>query len=246
MRGQSAVETALILPLTLFSILGVIQLSLMMHARYAAQHAAFSAARSASVHNGNCKSAVTAALLAVAPMVGRTKDAASFLKVWSTPGGQNFTVKGRPSLVANRYPGIANIPIVELRMSDWFVGQSRRDPPFNLGDDSDFDVLDQPIMITYEATFNFELRIPFANAVVHESWAGANYFGGINSLMTARERANIPQLPARWMKYYIAARQDKRYIIPIPATATTRMMSNPYRTYWGAAKNPCTDPNLSL
>jgi hypothetical protein len=244
-RGQAAVETAIIMPLTLFAILGVIQLAMMMHARYAANYAAFAAARAASVHNGNCAAAVAGALIAVAPMVGRPNNAADFITIWTTPGSSDFTLKPRPAINTNRYPPIGSLPIVTVQMTNWFVGMNHADPVWRDNKDSDFDVIDQPIMITYQVTFNYEMRIPFANAVIHESWAGANYFGpmasqGINSLMGPRERNDQPTLSAQWMPYYITARQDKRYIIPIVATATMRMMSNPYKTYWDAAKNPCS------
>jgi hypothetical protein len=244
-RGQAAVEMAIITPLTLFAILGIVQLSMMMHARYVAQYAAYAAARAASVHDGNCHTAVTAALIGVAPMVGRTKDGASFINIWNSPGSSDFTLLPRPALNTNVYPGVGGLPIVKVRMSHNYVGMSETDPTWNNGGrDADFDIPDSPIMITYEVVFNYEMRIPFANAVIHESWAGANYFGpegtlGINALMGPRQRDDAPDLSAEYMPYYVTARQDHRYIIPIKATATLRMMSNPFQSYWSEAKGGC-------
>ena len=250
------------MPLTVFAILGVIQLALMMHARYVANYAAFAAVRAASVHNGNCRTAVTGALLAVAPMVGHPNAGSGnfdFVTLWNSPGSNDWTLKPRPALKSNKYPGIVGLPIVSVQMTNWFRGMSAKTDPFWRNNmDADFDVVDpaesgasEPIMVTYTVTYNYEMRIPFANAVIHESWAGANYFApmggdGINSLMGPRQRMDAPSLSAQYMPYYISARQDKRYILPIVATATMRMMSNPFKVYWDAAKNTCTIPELSL
>ena len=234
--GHSAVETALIMPMTVFIILGILQLGLMMHARYAAQYAAWSAARAASVHDGDCRAALTGALLAVAPAVGRTYNATDFLAVWNQAGTDVSPFRpARVALKDNLYGGVAQLPVITAKM----VASDPATPNFNNGEDADFDRVGQPIMVTWEVIFNYELRIPFANAVIHESWTLANYFAK-NSLVLPQDRADHAR--GDLAPYVISARQDRRYVIKIPATATMRMMSNPTTGLWSAAQQGCSGP----
>src|SRR5579863_8889721 len=51
-RGQAAVETALVMPLTVFIILGVIQMCLLTQSRALLKYAAYRAARAGALNNG--------------------------------------------------------------------------------------------------------------------------------------------------------------------------------------------------
>src|ERR1043165_309059 len=68
-RGQAAVETALTMPLTLFLVLGCIQLFMLLQAKLMAQYAIFQAARIGSVSNGRCDMMKHAAILAFSPAI---------------------------------------------------------------------------------------------------------------------------------------------------------------------------------
>src|SRR5258706_10580127 len=72
--GQAAVETAITLPLTLFMVLGVIQLSMMMHGRLMAQYAVYKAARSGSLNHGDCLRMRDSAAAALLPVFAKTRD----------------------------------------------------------------------------------------------------------------------------------------------------------------------------
>ncbi|HLM44600.1 MAG TPA: TadE family protein, partial [Myxococcaceae bacterium] len=63
-RGQAAVESALTLPLTVFLMLGTLQLFLMLQGRIMAEYAAFRAVRAGSVRHGDCQAMTHAAILA--------------------------------------------------------------------------------------------------------------------------------------------------------------------------------------
>jgi hypothetical protein len=71
-RGQAAVETAIVLPLMIFIVLGILQLSMMQHARIMTEYAAFNAARAGIVWNGNNERMRDAALVSLLPTIGRT------------------------------------------------------------------------------------------------------------------------------------------------------------------------------
>ena len=66
-RGQALVETAIVLPLAVFMLLGIVQITLIQQARLMTENAAFSAARAGIVFNGNRVQMTNAAFLAVVP-----------------------------------------------------------------------------------------------------------------------------------------------------------------------------------
>jgi hypothetical protein len=68
-RGQAAVEAALTLPLTIFLILGSLQLFMMLQGRIMSEYAAFEAVRAGSRYHGDCKPMTHAVLAALLPSV---------------------------------------------------------------------------------------------------------------------------------------------------------------------------------
>src|SRR5207302_6028836 len=73
--GQAAVETAITLPVTLFMVLGVIQLSMLQQGRLMAQYAVYKAARAGSLNHGDCLRMRDSAVAALLPVFGKTRDA---------------------------------------------------------------------------------------------------------------------------------------------------------------------------
>lgn len=80
--GQAAVEAAIVLPLQIFLMLGIIQLTMMQHAKIMTEYAAFQAARAGIVWNGNNERMHDAAILALTPTMGNTSTIAQFAKTW--------------------------------------------------------------------------------------------------------------------------------------------------------------------
>lgn len=73
-RGQVLVETAIIMPVMIFVILGALQLMMMMHARVMTEYAAFNAARAGIVHNADANIMRNAASIAALPLYHRTDN----------------------------------------------------------------------------------------------------------------------------------------------------------------------------
>ncbi|MBS2030872.1 MAG: pilus assembly protein [Deltaproteobacteria bacterium] len=67
--GQAAVETAIILPLLTFLVLGIVQLTMIQQASLMTEYAAYQAARAGVVWNGNVDKMEDAAIVALAPTV---------------------------------------------------------------------------------------------------------------------------------------------------------------------------------
>lgn len=81
--GQAAVESALVLPLMVFLGLGLLQLTLMQQAKLMTEYAAYCAARSGIVWNGNNERMRDAALVALLPTLGRTDTLPDLARTWT-------------------------------------------------------------------------------------------------------------------------------------------------------------------
>ena len=74
-RGQVAVETAIVLPVFVFLILGLLQLGLMHHARVLAKYAAYKAVRAGALQGADRDVMEKAALAVMVPVMGRNSTA---------------------------------------------------------------------------------------------------------------------------------------------------------------------------
>lgn len=81
-RGQVALESALVLPLLVFLVLGIIQLTVLQQAKIMTEYAAFSAARAGIVWNGNNERMHDAAVVSLLPTMGRTDDVLHLAATW--------------------------------------------------------------------------------------------------------------------------------------------------------------------
>ncbi len=81
--GQAAVESALVMPLMVFLGLGIIQLTMMQHAKLMTEYAAYNAARTGIVWNGNNERMHDAAIMSVLPTMGRTDTLFNLGKTWA-------------------------------------------------------------------------------------------------------------------------------------------------------------------
>jgi hypothetical protein len=81
-RGQAAIESALVLPLVLFLVLGIVQLALMQQARLMTDYAAYQAARAGVVWSGNNERMRDAATFALLPTLGRSDDWSHLSPTW--------------------------------------------------------------------------------------------------------------------------------------------------------------------
>lgn len=80
--GQAAVESAIVLPLQIFLTLGIIQLTMMQHAKIMTEYAAFQAARAGIVWNGSNERMHDAAIMALTPTMGNTSNLTELAKTW--------------------------------------------------------------------------------------------------------------------------------------------------------------------
>jgi hypothetical protein len=80
--GQVAVEAAIVMPMMVFLTLGILQLTMVQHARLMTEYAAYQAARAGIVWNGNPMRMHDAAVIALLPTFGRTDDLTQLGRSW--------------------------------------------------------------------------------------------------------------------------------------------------------------------
>jgi hypothetical protein len=223
--GQAAVEAALTLPLTLFLILGTLQLSLLMQGRALAHYAAFKATRAGSVNQGDCRRMVDAAVFALLPSF------TSFLSP-SMPGNgaAEKLVEAWKQNRFNRYTrGGLDGPIVWLFREAPDAASVRALP---LGQDAGFDTPGALMRLEVRLVYWMPLRIPFAGAVFSHlalaQW-GLRDMRGVAPWMpsqSVRATDDDASRPEHLISQELTSRvSGGQYVFPVEATYTMRMMT---------------------
>src|SRR3954466_2277928 len=163
--GQAVVEAALVLPAMIFLLLLTIQLTQLQRARILADYAAFAAARTGIVFNGDPGKMKDAAILAILPSYGRTDG---FINVAKT------LVLFKASETATTALGLEQLRIY-LRnpvAADFKEFGQHLD-----GQEIDFDDVrpgaTEATLLSLQVRYLYELRVPFANRMIQTIWMAA-------------------------------------------------------------------------
>jgi hypothetical protein len=236
----------LTLPLTIFLILGTIQLFMMLQGRIMAEYAAFEAVRAGSRHQGNCDMMMQAALGALLPNV------VSFLGD-ATPGGSPSEKLGRA--FRDRWKGNdAKFHKLDHTKSSFggasLQGESifwlARPLPTNVPspEDSNFDAPVQNgggMRLEVRLIYWFPLRIPFADWVMTRMFMahfGIQDYNDANPLIPAEKKAgwtpggSPPSLDSQIRSKYQELVTAQKYVFPIQATYGMRMMTPAQSRYF--------------
>lgn len=162
-QGQALVETAVTIMAFLITVLGIIQLSLVMNAKLLTNYAAYCAARAGIVYNGSQQKMEQAAAMALAPLFAKSFSTLpfGFAKAFGTAAisgevpevitdivGMGLSVKvlsPPPSRFASNYKG-RFFPTLD------YVFKSSEDLDDNL--------------LKVEVTYHFPLEIPLVNTIM--------------------------------------------------------------------------------
>jgi hypothetical protein len=213
--GQALVESALTLPLTLFLVLGTLQLFLILQGRVMAQYAATRATRAGSLKHGSCDAMRDTSIAALLP---------------------TFTRSRTPLEVAEGYRVRRNgryVPSLDLGHDEsivWLIRESpRRVLPY---EEEEFDLASgRPRTLGLRLVFWYPMKIPFANWVINTITRATFRLGnlaGANPLMTAQRTSDWsgqetlnPQVGAELVRRAAVA----HYVMPIQVTSSMRMMT---------------------
>ena len=229
--GQAQVEAALTLPLTLFLIIGTIQLFMLLQARVLAEYAGFMAVRSGAVNHGDCRPMMHTAISTFLPAITRTDTVGKWKAAFNSQRrADKYDVRDAG--------GTYNGPIVEMvrvTPNQGFLGVLPEDYSFDQPSSS-------PTTLSVRMVFWYELRVPFANWVIaHMLLAsmGVNYTAQ-NPLMEAQKANWTSTQAGNQAKGFLDAESwpsgtlsttlqtavnAGHYLVPIEVGAAMRMMT---------------------
>lgn len=249
--GQAVVEAALVLPAMVFLILMTIQLAMLQQARIMAEYAAFAAARTGIVQNGdNGKGGGQdgamhdAAVLAILPTYGNTTTFANL-------AATQLRFKTQDALLKPFGLGQMRVFVHNPRASDFRSFGSHLN-----GQEIDFDdvrpAASEAALLSVQVRYLYEMRVPFANKVLQTIWLATKAqvlglwggwdmtsprFGlaatGPDAVAISRAIATGVSVPDGTpegvpLVGLVAAGNANRFFFPVYAWYTMRMQSNPY------------------
>ncbi len=215
------VETAIVLPLVIFLILGILQLSLMHQARMLTRYAAFKATRAGALHRAKIDIMKNAAFGVLLPIAGRV-NAESFYRTDSPEGYADAWMQAAEASQPGGVPYVQVTICNPTSQAGWTDATDFDDPEF-AGVDSWEGYARTRLHV--QVTFYYRLMIPFANMVLW--WIT---YGQENPIMLEVNRMNNydPQNygSGRAIEDTYQAAQQGIYYIPIRAHYAYRMQSN--------------------
>jgi hypothetical protein len=249
--GQVTIEAAIVMPAMTFMTLVIIQLTLVQHARIMTDYAAYCAARAGIVFNGDPKAMQQAALVALAPTIGRSENLEN-LNLTMTNG-----VAFEEALRAN-----AKVPMVQIQTFRPLAQDIQNLGQATDGEELDFDDIRPAAaaanVLQIRLHYYYNMKIPYANWILqgiffaaktstlsswNSNWGGENQLGYNmitpydNGAGLRSAQANFSQSGGNWnftdntlvpafAQIAQAAEQNHLYYVPLAATYSMRMQSN--------------------
>jgi hypothetical protein len=213
--GQAMVEAAIVLPSVVLLFLMTLQLAMLQQARLIADYAAFAAARTGIVRNGDNGQGKDgtdgpmhdAAVFALLPTYGRTD---SFTALAATAA--RFKAEDAALTAA----GLSQVRVFVLNpvAADFKTYGGHLD-----GQELDFDDVrpgaTEATLLSLELRYLYELRVPVANKLIQSLWLAAR------AVSSSPPDGVDPAALA-------AAATAGRVFLPVTAFYSMRMQSNPY------------------
>lgn len=218
-------EAALTLPLTIFLIIGTLQLFLMLQGRIMAEYAAFRATRAGALDHGACEPMHHAAILALLPSFqsyigsGMGRPAQRLAAAFATRKNNRYF-----------YP--------QDKHTGEIVWLLRDSPQANQVPNEEDQAFDQsqspstaPMRLETRMVYFFPLKIPVVNRIISRiimARFGVMPYSGMNHLMVSQratyengrinlEGAILNEMRSRYMR--------GEYVLPIHASGSMRMMT---------------------
>lgn len=175
--GNAAVEAAIVLPLWIFALLGVLQLALFQQARLLTEYAAYQAARAGIVHNGDPSAMQRAAIFVLAPTTCPTRvpGARELCRapagVWQRQLASMAALETLSSHHALIFPGVHVHTLSPYwpKHAHLFDVASGTELDFDFFEDRP-DERREATLLTVQVQYWFELKIPFADWVIWSAY----------------------------------------------------------------------------
>lgn len=224
--GQAAVESALTLPLTVFLILGVLQLFQILQARVLAEYAVFRAVRVGSTNHARCGPMMDAALLVLLPSFRTFVSGDYHQGTGAGSPAERLATEFRKHGPANgyRYDGVqytAGGGALTFSRSIMLM-QREFSIPVDPARELEFDQPGPPQRLRTTLVFWYPMRIPFANWVISKMVLG---YAAVNPLMPTQRAAWGGTNLGGWGAAVAARAAAGEYVLPVVAEYSMRMMS---------------------
>lgn len=227
-RGQAAVESALVLPLFVFLILGILQLSLMHQARLMAKYAAYRAVRVGSIHHADVSLMEKEAVAVLLPMIGQHGSSGADV-IRPVNGATRYLLKAENTEIINNMMSDAQLKYAEITICGPTTQQVKgaKEGELDFDDPSlsggDWEPSEQS-KLRVQLTFNYRLVIPFADWVI----VAASRNQAVPYVLRLGKDGRDTDRAAVSDVYWDLAQQQHIYVLPIRATYAMRMQSNLY------------------
>lgn len=241
--GQAAVEAAITLPLTVFLILGTLQLFLLLQARILTEYAAFHAVRTGVVKNGDCEAMTHAAIATLLPSFARTDSPAAL--------GAAFREHKEGQYKPHIDMGF-NGDIVWVARSSPLLGDISPTEEEDFDDPARYQSIQDVVRLEARLVFWYPLRVPFADWVITRmflahmglrNYTGADPLQPVRTASWTRGRNAIP-LGAAIQQELLSRVNRREYVFPLQATYVMRMMTPPRPQYFVTQNCPPTPEAL--
>jgi hypothetical protein len=249
--GQALIETALVMPLFVFVLLGTFQLGLMHQAHAMTKYAAYKAVRAGALYHAKREVMERAAEAVLLPMISWQDRGIEH--VMPVTDATSYVQKVQRVRAAAVFPN-AQVKICGPTRNNARVTNGINAAAQRAGNEVQFDApidvgsLDwkasERTKLRVEVTFNYRLPIPFANMLIYRIARGQER---ADLLWVTRLGRDPTQLRAREQRdlYDSLADSKQGYVLPIRASYAMRMMSDLYPDKNGfelPARNDCTLP----
>lgn len=245
--GQVAVEAALVMPLFVFFILGILQIGLIAQARVMAKYAAYRAARVGAMNNADPDAIQAAAILHLLPVLVNNQD----VIMPTSSASQVVTKFMQHNTIGNTLPGggkLVKTVICAPVKEDLDGGGSHSIGNAGLtslggkGNDNEVD-FDDPrnqafatdyttdadglrrfkrTRLVVQVQLMYRMPIPFANWVIVKSYLGTK----VPSVLMMPGKGSTPKSGAGQVSTVYAAEAAGAYVLPINVSYAMRMQSN--------------------
>jgi Flp pilus assembly protein TadG len=238
-RGQAAVETAIVMPLFVFTLLGMIQLGLLHQTRLLTKYAAYKAVRAGSINRGEVKTMENAAIAVMLPTLSRSSPLYSGSGTkqpqhwpYKASSGTEFAT-GYSEVQGQRNNMAFGKKMVEVTIcaptTNKGFNKDFDDHRVNPGDWKSFEATKLAIQVTTYAP----LYIPFANAFIWWAAHGQEGSARVQTMKMLRMKSRPQDTQARtapngsWTLQELKSQAEQgNYIMPVRASYSMRMHSN--------------------
>jgi hypothetical protein len=260
--GQAAVETAIVMPLFVFIVLGIVQLSLMHQARLLTKYAAYKSVRAGALNRADLGVMEKAAIAVMLPMITRENPISGGdgrkqpqYGVYKSDSASNFLTGFKEVSQSRNNTSSSGKKIVEVTICHPLSSDVKPTDDFDdhrtnpLGSNSDWRKY-ETTKLAGQVTMYLTLIIPFANAFLW--WSSIRQMDGqrVDTMKMLRMKTdkspNDLRKTFKGQTYTLTELKSEaergNYIMPIRASFSMRMHSNLAENASLPSENKCHIP----